>query len=162
MDGTILAKTSNIKKYIDKSHIYLDMDAKDKDSFIRKILSNLKNDGVAIEDEQILEGINKKESIGTSALGYGVAFPHTYTDSVKDAMIIFATSKEGVIFDSVDSKPVHLAIMFITPKSQSAQYLGHLSILAKVVHFPMHVVVLVGSKTKEQFKKNLTDLIDQV
>ncbi len=162
MGGTILAKTSNIKKYIEKSQIYLGIDAKDKDSFIRKILSNLKEEGVPIDDEKILEGINKKESIGTSALGYGVAFPHTYTDSVQDAMIIFATSKQGIIFDSVDSKPVHLAIMFITPKSQSTQYLGHLSILAKVVHLPMHVVVLAGSKTEKEFRENILSLIDDI
>ncbi len=155
-----MAKTSNIKKYIEKSHVYLNVRAKDKDSFIKKILSNLKNDGVKIEDENIITGINKKESISTSALGYGVALPHTYTDMVQDQIIIFATSKEGVIFDSVDSKPVHLVIMFITPKSQSSQYLNHLSVLAKVVHYPMHVVTLIEPKTPESFKEKLISLIE--
>lgn len=155
-----MVKTNNIKKYIEKSRVYLDVEAEDKDSFIKKILSNLKDDGIDIPAEEILVGINKKESISSSALGYGVALPHTYTDSVKDQIIIFATSKKGVIFDSVDSKPVHLVIMFITPKSQSGQYLQHLSSLAKVTHLHMYVVLLVEAKTPEELREKLISFID--
>ncbi len=157
-----MIKIGNIKKYIEKSYIYLNVHAKDKDSFIEQILTNLKNDGVDIPIEEILEGINKKESIGTSALGYGVALPHTYTDSVQDQIITFATASEGVSFNSVDSKPVHLVIMFLTPKSQSGQYLTHLSVLAKMSHFSMYVVRLLESKTEDEFRKNITSFIDKL
>ncbi len=157
-----MLKSNNIKKYIENSHIYLDIDAEDKDSFIKKILSNLKDDGVDIPDEEILIGINKKESIGTSALGYGVALPHTYTDAVEEQIIIFATSKKGVIFDSVDSKPVHLAIMFITPKGQSKQYLQHLSVLAKISHLHMYVVLLVEAQTEDEFREKMLSFLDKI
>ncbi len=155
-----MPKQNNIKKYIDNAHVYLDIKADNKKDLLDEILNNVNASGMKLDIDKIIENIYKKESLGTSGLGYGVAFPHTYTEDVDDEKIIFATSKKGIIYNSLDDKPVHLIIMFLTPQSQSSQYLSHLSMLAKITHLAMHVVLLNEAKTEKEFKKTLECLVD--
>ncbi len=157
-----MSKLKAIKKYIDNAYVYLDIKSNNKEDALKEILLDLKKKGINLDTNNIITNIYKKEGISSSGLGYGVAFPHTYTEDINDEMIIFATSKKGLTYNSIDNKPVHLLIMFLTPKAQSGQYLEHLSILAKVSHFAMHVVLLLEAKTEEQFKKEIITFIENI
>lgn len=152
----------NLKSYIEKSFIFLNLDADTKEEAISELLIKSEKEGLRINITNVMQDIYKKESIVTSGLGYGVAFPHTVTKEVSDEIIIFGVSKKGVDYNSLDKKPVHLFVMFLTPASSSKQYLSHLSVFTKISKLSMYVVLLIESKTKEEFKKVIIDLIDNI
>lgn len=63
----------------------------------------------------ILEMLLNRESLGSTAIGKGVAFPHGRTLAVPELTVVFARSSDGIDFDAVDKKPAHLFFLIIAP-----------------------------------------------
>jgi mannitol/fructose-specific phosphotransferase system IIA component (Ntr-type) len=70
---------------------------------------NIKDKGI------ILEMLLNRESLGSTAIGKGVAFPHGRTLAVQELTLLFAKSAKGVDFDAVDKKPTNLFFLIIAP-----------------------------------------------
>jgi PTS system nitrogen regulatory IIA component len=72
-----------------------------------------------------------RESLGSTAIGKGVAFPHGRTLAVRDLSIVFARSAPGIDFDSVDKKPTHVFFLIIAPPQDRDNL--YLQVLGRVV-----------------------------
>ncbi len=73
-----------------------------------------------------------RENIESTGIGRGVAIAHGKCDSVDGIHIGLGISKEGIPFDSIDGKPVHLLFVIAsTPKAQIA----YLRALAAIMGF---------------------------
>jgi PTS system nitrogen regulatory IIA component len=79
----------------------------------------------------ILEMLINRESLGSTAIGKGVAFPHGRTLAVRDLSIVFARSASGIDFDSVDKKPTHVFFLIIAPPQDRDNL--YLQVLGRVV-----------------------------
>jgi PTS system nitrogen regulatory IIA component len=79
----------------------------------------------------ILEMLLNRESLGSTAIGKGVAFPHGRTLAVRDLSIVFAHSAAGIDFDSVDRKPTHIFFLIIAPPQDRDNV--YLQVLGRVV-----------------------------
>ena len=79
----------------------------------------------------ILEMLLNRESLGSTAIGKGVAFPHGRTLAVRDLHIVFARSAAGLDFDSVDRKPTHIFFLIIAPPQDRDNV--YLQVLGRVV-----------------------------
>ncbi len=140
---------NEVEKYIRESY---------KDEAISEMLIYSEASGLRINISQIIESMYKKEDIISSGLGYGVAFPHVRTSQVEDNNIIFAISKKGLNYSAIDKKPVHLLTMFLTNKNSNDKYLKLLSLFTKISRMSMYLVVLLESKTIEEFKNKLINI----
>ncbi len=152
----------SIKECVKKSYVFLNLRSKTKDEVISEMLIKAEESGLRINISAVLERIYKKEKILTSGLGYGVAFPHTATSEVSEETIIFGISKEGVDYNSIDKKPVYLLAMILNPSSETDVYLSHLSFLSKMSRLTMYVVLLIESKTEEEFKSQMATIADSL
>lgn len=79
----------------------------------------------------ILEMLLNRESLGSTAIGKGVAFPHGRTLAVRDLSIVFARSAAGVEFDSTDQNPTHAVFLIIAPPQDRENV--YLQVLGRVV-----------------------------
>lgn len=79
----------------------------------------------------ILEMLLNRESLGSTAIGKGVAFPHGRTLAVRELYIVFAHSEPGIDFDSVDKKPTHIIFLIIAPPQDRDNL--YLQVLGRVV-----------------------------
>ena len=79
----------------------------------------------------ILEMLLNRESLGSTAIGKGVAFPHGRTLAVRDLAIAFGHSARGVEFDSTDKKPTHVFFLIIAPPQDRDNV--YLQVLGRVV-----------------------------
>ncbi|MEI0491566.1 PTS sugar transporter subunit IIA [Brachyspira intermedia] len=149
---------NDVEKYINNSYVILDLKADNKEEAISEMLIYSEANGLRINIAQIIESMYKKEDIISSGLGYGVAFPHVRTNQVEDNDIIFAVSKKGLNYSALDKKPVHLLTMFLTNKNSNEKYLGLLSLFTKISRMSMYPVVLLESKTIEEFKGKLIEI----
>jgi mannitol/fructose-specific phosphotransferase system IIA component (Ntr-type) len=70
---------------------------------------NIKDRGI------ILEMLLNRESLGSTAIGKGVAFPHGRTLAVQNLTLLFGKSAKGIDFEAVDKKPTHLFFLIIAP-----------------------------------------------
>jgi len=120
-----------IEKLLREDMVILDLKAKDKEGVLREMISllNLPKD----KEELLLSSLMQREKLGSTGIGKGIAIPHCRSVVVDNITLIVGVSKEGVDFDALDGKPVHLLFMLIaTPMDPSMQYLTALGGIARI------------------------------
>lgn len=75
--------------------------------------------------------LERESHVGTG-LGSGVAIPHARVKGLKETLVVFGRSKEGVDFECPDNAPCHLIFLMLVPEDKAAQHLQILSELARV------------------------------
>lgn len=75
-------------------------------------------------------GLRERESIGTTAIGHGVAIPHARTNAWQEARGAFLRLVHPVEFNAADGDPVDLVFAMSVPEHSTEQHLQILSELA--------------------------------
>ena len=94
--------------------------ATDKWDVIRKLLAQLEKTPFVMElDSSLRESfyneIEKREKLGSTGFGEGLAFPHARIDGLNRPLIAFAIIQNGVEFDSIDGKPANIIFLCLLP-----------------------------------------------
>ena len=92
-----------------------DLKAKTRDEALEEMVDYAVAAGVMRDRDVILGMLRNRESLGSTGLGEGVAFPHGRSLAIPSLMALYARSKKGVNYGAIDGKPVHLFFMFIAP-----------------------------------------------
>ena len=95
-------------------------------------LSKLAAKKTGLDEAVVLDALIERERLGTTGIGCGVALPHTRLPKLKKIFCGFATS-EPVDFDSVDNKPVDLAVVLLVPEEAGADHLKALARLSRLL-----------------------------
>jgi mannitol/fructose-specific phosphotransferase system IIA component (Ntr-type) len=86
-----------------------------------------------------LEMIHRREQLGSTGIGHGIAIPHGRTTAAPEVMIAFGHSKNGVDWQAMDGRPAHLVFMVLAPPQElSNRYLPVLGRLVEVLSDPHH------------------------
>src|SRR5438093_4947888 len=95
--------------FVVRESINPELKAATKEGVIREMVEGLRAAGYfkGGEPEDIVKAILKREQLGSTGIGRGVAIPHTKHPSVDRLIGNVALSRNGVSFDSVDGEPVH-------------------------------------------------------
>ena len=91
-----------------------------------------------ISDERfIMEMLKNRESLGSTGLGNGVAFPHGKSLAINELAVLFARSTSGVNFEALDGKPTKIFFLILAPSNRGAEtYLALLSELIGLIQKP--------------------------
>jgi len=102
--------------------------------------------------EIILEMLYRREDLGSTGIGNGVAIPHGRTLAVPDTVVVFGRSKEGIEFDAIDGEPVHLIFLIVAPPhDESNVYLPLLGKIVEIVREEDNRKRLLDAETYEEF-----------
>src|SRR5260370_13836776 len=102
-----------------------ELSATSKEGVIREMVGDLRGAGYfkGGEPEDIVKAILKRELLGSTGIGRGVAIPHTKHNSVDRLIGTVALSKSGVAFDSLDGEPVYVFVLLISPQDRPGDHL---------------------------------------
>ena len=82
-----------------------------------------------IDRGRLVEALDERERLNSTALGEGVAIPHGKLPGLRRVFAAFGRSPAGVDFQSLDGKPTHLFFLLVAPEDSVGQ---HLKALARV------------------------------
>jgi PTS system nitrogen regulatory IIA component len=101
---------------------------------IEELIEFLDENGqmIGADKPAILDALKEREEKISTGIGYGVAIPHAFCESIDEVVAGFARSEEGVEFGAVDNIPVHFIILFLVPKDQYQLHLKTLAAIAKM------------------------------
>ena len=108
--------------------------------------------GTAIESgepEDIVKAILKRETLGSTGIGRGVAIPHTKHNSVDRLIGTVAVSRTGVPFNSVDGEPVFVLVLLVSPQDRPGDHLRALENVARSMRDDGFVRSLRQATTRE-------------
>jgi len=88
--------------------------------------------------DSVLEALLRREEIGSTAIGHGVAIPHAKHTAVRRLIGAYAHSSAGVDFDASDGAPVQSIFLLLWPEGVIGPHLeaiAQISRLLKRSHF---------------------------
>src|SRR5690349_1103079 len=135
--------------FICRDAIRTNLDASEKKAVIRAMATSLLEAGKIQEKdyESIVEAILKREELGSTGIGRGVAVPHTKHPSVERLIGTVAVSSEGVDFNSLDGEKVNLFFLLISPPDRPSDHLRALENVSRQLRDDHFCRFLKQSKT---------------
>jgi len=118
-----------LSKFCEETLIDFSLRAAEKGAVIEELVDLVARSNMVKDKERLLEDIREREELVTTGVGYGVAFPHAKTRSVKGIVIAFGRSEGGIEFDAMDHKPVHLFFLIAAPEDAIG---AHLNVMARL------------------------------
>ena len=103
-----------------------------------------------VSEEDILEALQDRETLGATAFGNGVAVPHCRMRGVHDFVVGLMTVPDGVDFESPDGKKVKLLVFIIAPREESNTHIRLLSALSQLLQSADTVKHMIASRTKKK------------
>jgi PTS system nitrogen regulatory IIA component len=101
-----------------------------------KLLRELGSRAAAVLDlapEPIVAALLKRETLGSTGTGGGVAIPHARLEQVKRPVGVFARLRSPIDFDAIDGARVDLAFVLLLPSRQDGQQLHALAAVARAL-----------------------------
>ncbi|MGE5219893.1 MAG: PTS sugar transporter subunit IIA [Chloroflexota bacterium] len=83
--------------------------------------------------KRVLDVLQEREKISTTAIGEGVAIPHGKLPGVDRVLGVFSRSAEGVDFASLDGEPTYLFFALIAPENAAADHLKALARISRLL-----------------------------
>lgn len=139
-----------ISDVLKSNSIIFDLKENDKKSVLLEMSEYLKEQGFVSNANQFLDVLLERESISTTGVGDGIAIPHGRSNLVTETVVLFGRSADGVNFESMDGKPVHLFFMIATPENSGNE---HLKILAELSGKLMHADVVLKLKNASTYSE---------
>lgn len=145
--------------FVSTEAIQADLVAEDKEGVIREMVQSLLNAGGVQEEEfeSIVKAILKREELGSTGIGRGVAVPHTKHPSVDRLVGTVAVSREGVDFQSLDGEKVHLFFLLISPPDRPGDHLRALENISRQLRNDTFCRFLKQSKTADDIRQLLEE-----
>ena len=111
--------------FIVRDSVVPELQATTKEGVIREMVNSLRSNGYfkGGEPEDIVKAILKRELLGSTGIGRGVAIPHTKHTSVDRLIGTVALSRSGVSFDSLDGEPVFVFFLLVSPQDRPGDHL---------------------------------------
>ena len=122
-----------LSDFVISDAILTDIQVESKEAAIRALVESLKNAGeIKPEDEEdIVTAVLKREELGSTGIGNGVAVPHTKHPSVNRLIATVALTKEGVDFVSLDGEAVYILFLLISPPDRPGDHLRGLENISR-------------------------------
>lgn len=122
-----------LTEFVVERAIIPDLKATTKDGAIREMVAGLRSAGRIANDHdgQIVGAILKREELGSTGIGRGVAVPHTKHPSVDSLICTVAISHGGLDFASLDGEDVYILFLLVSPPDRPGDHLRGLETITR-------------------------------
>ncbi len=124
-----------VNRVLTSSRIIPDMEAENKDQALQELLEPLFRAEVVLERQALLDRVRAREELLSTGVGGQVAIPHPrdpVADLQEPAVIVMGRSAEGIDFDAIDGKPVHVFFLICCERIEThLHFMGQLAQLVR-------------------------------
>jgi fructose-specific phosphotransferase system IIA component len=144
--------------YMRHNLIFLDIDAEDKGEAIARTVEMMKKKGAVNNVQKFVDAVFERESLGSTAIGRGMALPHARTQQIDQITIAMTRLSKGVEFGAADGQPVNLLFLLGTPLKAVGEYLAVLAKLSKILREDKTRKKLLKAKTTREVEAVFDDV----
>jgi PTS system nitrogen regulatory IIA component len=144
-----------IEEFLSADSVLLDMRFPDKLTLLRE-LSQRAASRVSIPADTIFNELSKREALGSTGIGEGVAIPHARLQGLSKPFAFAARLKPQLNFESIDDRPVDLVFLLLTPAASSKDHLNALATVSRKLRDRAVVEALRASPGEKAFYDALT------
>lgn len=99
-----------------------------------------------LDADTILAALVRREGLGSTGVGDGVALPHARLETIGKPFGLMARLREPLDFDAVDERPVDLVFLLLLPTAEGGNHLNALACVARKLRDPETAAALRGAR----------------
>jgi len=105
-----------LSDFFPRENIVSELSATRKEEAIHELVRQICAVGALSKNQAggVEKAILRREELGSTGIGKGVAVPHAKVAGVKGVLGAFGRSTRGVEFDALDGQPVHLIFLLVS------------------------------------------------
>jgi mannitol/fructose-specific phosphotransferase system IIA component (Ntr-type) len=140
----------NLRNFFAPGTVNLALSGTTRDQVLPELVASLR---LASSDcESLVRVLQRRESIGSTGVGRGIAIPHSRSPLVSELRLAYGRRLEGVDYQALDGKPVyHFFLIVAPPDERTNQYLPVLGRIAQLGKEPDIVERLAGVRSPDEF-----------
>jgi len=146
---------------IDETNIIPELKAADKKGVLEELSEVISGHNSSVDKHTLVKVLVERERLGSTGIGDGVAIPHGKLDSIRQPIVSFGRSREGLDFDSMDGQPVYLFFLLVAPENSSGYHLQILAKLAKILKSSAFRKKLMEVETREDLYDTIVKTDDE-
>lgn len=139
-----------IKDILSTESMIMDLKATNKEDAIKEMADLEVKTGIVNNEDEFIKSIWARENESTTGIGGGIAMPHARNKYINKARVLFAKSKKGIDYNSLDGQPVHLFFMITAPAGADNTHLQALAKLSGLLINPDLVEALKKAEKPEE------------
>ena len=139
----------NINDILSEDSILVDFNASSKKNVL-DALSKLAEREIKVNYKTILDNLIKREKLGSTAVGNGIAIPHTTESSLIKPRGFLAMLSRGLDFNANDDQPVDIIFLLLAPSNNNgSKHLQALALVSRLLKKGELITKLRGCKTSQ-------------
>ena len=140
----------NFTEILKRDFILDELEARNQHDVLAELVGVFAKGGVRFDPEAMLQVLLERERLGSTGIGEGIAIPHGKLQGLDEILLSFGRSSEGIDFDAMDGKPVHLFFLLMAPENSAGLHLKILAKISRMLKDPALRNNLLRAKSKEK------------
>ena len=140
-----------------KQYIIEDLQARSKRAVLAELSEIFTRDHSGIQGEAMVDVLLDREKLGSTGIGDGIAIPHGKLKGLDSLVISFGRSREGIDFDAIDGKPVHIFFLLMAPESSTGQHLKALAKISRMLKDQEFRSDLMSARSAEEIYRKIAE-----
>lgn len=116
---------------------------------------------INVDSEAMLHVLLERERLGSTGIGDGIAIPHGKLPGLEEMVVSFGRSREGIAFEAMDGKPVHLFFLLMAPENSAGQHLKALAKISRMLKDENFRKNLLAAKMHEDLFRTIAEKDDE-
>ena len=129
--------------------VMIDVRASQKGLLLQELAAKTA-DGLGLPADQVASYLLKREDLGSTGIGRGVAIPHARLPDLQRPHGLLAKLKQPVDFDAIDGQAVDLVFVLLLPAAAEHEALGALALVARTLRSADNLARLRGAKNASE------------
>jgi PTS system nitrogen regulatory IIA component len=146
----------DIKDFLQAADAIIDMPASGKAQLLRE-LANRAAKALGVSTDLVCSELMKRESLGSTGTGGGVAIPHARLPELKKPFGILVRLRQPIDFEAIDAQPVDIVFLLLLPDRPAGEQLNVLAGVARKLRIPATLRALRSAHDPAAFYRVITD-----
>jgi len=138
--------TMKISDLLSPADVMIDVPAPTKSLLLQEFAARAAA-SLGLPVDQVAPYLLKREALGSTGIGKGVAIPHARLPRLQRPFGIFAKLRQPIEFDAIDGQAVDIVFVLLLPAAAESEALGALALVARTLRSPETLARLRAART---------------
>ena len=120
----------DIVEFLSPTEVIVNVSAPDKVRLLADLCCRAAS-ALKLDPGRITADILKREDLGSTGMGGGVAIPHARLADLKKPFGVLARLRSPIDFDAIDRQPVDIVFLLLLPTTAAGEQLNILALVAR-------------------------------
>ncbi len=139
----------NISELLSPADVTIDVRASNKALLLQEFATRTAA-GLGLPADRVASYLLKREELGSTGIGKGVAIPHARLPDLQRPCGLLAKLKQPIEFDAIDGQAVDILFVLLLPAAAETEALAALALVARTLRPPENLARLRAAKTASE------------